>query len=70
MAQGGQVWTLQGVASQAPRLGRDWGLGDSIRLAVDHSPRHPAGTDFAARCWAWELDPAADNVRPILVEES
>ncbi|MFE9432843.1 hypothetical protein [Streptomyces sp. NPDC006640] len=70
MAQGAQVWTLQGVASQSPRLGRDWGLGDSIHLAVDHSPRHPAGTDFVARCWSWELDPGADRVRPILVEES
>ena len=70
MAQGAQVWTLQGVASQAPRLGRDWGLGDSVRLAVDHSERHPNGTDFVARCWSWELDPGADRVRPILVEES
>jgi len=70
MAQGAQVWTLQGVASQAPRLGQDWGLGDSIRLAVDHSPRHPAGMDFVARCWAWELEPGSDRIRPILVEAS
>jgi len=70
MAQGGQVWTLQGVASQAPRLGQDWGLGDSVRLAVDHSPRHPDGIDFVARCWAWELEPGSDRIRPILVEES
>jgi hypothetical protein len=70
MAQGAQVWTLQGVASQAPRLGRDWGLGDSVRLAVDHSQRHPNGIDFVARCWSWELEPGSDRVRPILVEES
>jgi hypothetical protein len=69
MAQGAHVWTVQAVASQAPRLGRDWGLGDSITLAVDHSPRHPQGSSVTARCWAWELDAGADRVRPILVEE-
>jgi hypothetical protein len=70
MAQGAQVWTVDAVASQAPRLGRDWGLGDTIRLAVDHSPRHPAGIDVTARAWAWELDVGGDTVKPILVEET
>ncbi|MGW8703318.1 hypothetical protein ACWGOK_41510, partial [Streptomyces eurythermus] len=69
MAAGGQAWTLEAIASQAPRLGQDWGLGDSIHLAVDSSPRHPRGTDVTARCWAWELDAGADRVRPILVQE-
>ncbi|MEU9436608.1 hypothetical protein [Streptomyces sp. NPDC048252] len=69
MAQGGQVWTMQAVASQAPRLGTSWGLGDSIRLSVERSRRHPAGTEVVARCWAWELDPSSDSVKPILVEE-
>jgi len=69
MAQGGQVWTLDAVASRSPRLGRDWGLGDTIHLAVERSPRHPQGADAVARCWSWELDPGADRVRPILVEE-
>ncbi|MFJ2162355.1 hypothetical protein [Streptomyces sp. NPDC087856] len=69
MAQGAQVWTVEAVASQAPRLGRDWALGDSITLAVQRSPRHPRGTSVTARCWAWELDAGADKVRPILVEE-
>ncbi|MFJ8109997.1 hypothetical protein [Streptomyces sp. NPDC096132] len=69
MAEGAQVWTVQAVASRAPRLGSDWGLGDSVRLSVTTSPRHPAGVETVARCWAWELDPAADRVRPILVEE-
>ncbi|MEU3252873.1 hypothetical protein [Streptomyces sp. NPDC006997] len=69
MAPGAQVWTVQGVASRSPRLGTDWGLGDTVRLAVADSPRHPAGADVVARCWAWELDPGADRVRPILVED-
>jgi hypothetical protein len=69
MAQGGQVWTLDAVASRSPRLGQDWGLGDTIHLAVEESPRHPQGASVTARCWAWELDAGADRVRPILVEE-
>lgn len=70
MAQGAQVWTVEAVASQAPRLGEGWGLGDSVTLAVDRSPSHPKGTSVTARCWSWELDAGADRVRPILVEES
>lgn len=69
MNQGGQVWSVQAVASRAPRVGTDWGLGDCIHVAVDHSRRHPTGHDVVARCWSWELDAGADTIRPILVEE-
>ncbi|MGM9380350.1 hypothetical protein [Streptomyces antibioticus] len=69
MAEGAKVWTVQAVASRAPRLGDAWALGDSVRLSVTSSPRHPAGADVVARCWAWELEPDADRIRPILVEE-
>jgi hypothetical protein len=64
------VWSIEAVASVAPRLGSDWALGDSVHLAVQQSPRHPQGVDVVARCWSWELDPGSDKVRPILVEES
>ncbi|MEU5442774.1 MULTISPECIES: hypothetical protein [Streptomyces] len=69
MARGARVWTMQAVASRAPRLGRDWGLGDSVRLSVEKSNRHPTGAEIVARCWSWELDAGSDTVRPILVEE-
>jgi hypothetical protein len=69
MAQGAQAWTLNATASQAPRLGRDWGLGDTVRLTVETSPRHFSGADIAARCWSWELDASADKVTPILLED-
>lgn len=69
MRTGARVWTVEATASRAPRLGRDWGIGDSIRLAIERSPRHPQGVDLAARVWSWELDPGADMIRPILVEE-
>lgn len=70
MATGGQVWSIEAVASISPRLGQAWALGDNIHLAIETSPRHPQGADMVARCWAWELDPGSDRVRPILVEES
>ncbi|MGW1930689.1 hypothetical protein [Streptomyces sp. NPDC001919] len=69
MKTGAQVWTVEAVASQAPRLGRDWGIGDSIRVAVDSSPRHPDGAEIVARAWSWELDAAADRIVPVLIEE-
>lgn len=68
MKTGAAVWTAEATASRAPRLGRDWALGDTVRVTVQASPRHPSGVDTVARAWAWELDPAADRVRPILVE--
>ena len=71
MRTGSRAWTLQAAASVAPRLGIDWALGDSITLAVaaGTSPRHPAGVLVTARAWGWELDPAADKVTPILLED-
>lgn len=69
MRTGSQVWSVEASASRAPRLGTDWGLGDTIRVSVEGSPRHPAGADIAARAWSWSLDAAADKVTPILVEE-
>ncbi|MCD2461983.1 hypothetical protein MBT42_00220 [Streptomyces sp. MBT42] len=69
MRTGARVWSVEAVASQAPRLGRDWGIGDSIRVAVDSSPRHPGGAEIVARAWSWELDAAADRIVPVLIEE-
>jgi hypothetical protein len=69
MQEGARVWTVEAVASRAPRIGRDFAIGDTVRIAVETSPGHPAGADVVARCWSWELDPSGDKVRPILVEE-
>lgn len=69
MAQGAQVWTVQGIASKSPRLGSDFALGDSVGISVQKSRRHPGGATTVARCWAWELDAGADRIRPILVED-
>ncbi|GAA0719819.1 hypothetical protein Drose_06115 [Dactylosporangium roseum] len=70
MRAGAQVWTVNAVASTAPRLGRDWGLGDTVGLHVITSPRHRGGVMVTARAWGWEWDPAADRVSPILLQEA
>ncbi|MFJ3878076.1 hypothetical protein ACIPW5_11510 [Streptomyces sp. NPDC090077] len=70
MRGGAQAWTVQAVASQAPRLGITWGLGDYLTVAIARSPRHPSGRTVTARAYAWELDPAADRISPILLEDS
>ncbi|MFE6866003.1 hypothetical protein ACFVFS_05565 [Kitasatospora sp. NPDC057692] len=70
MGTGSRSWSLQAEASRAPRLGSTWGLGDSVRLAVEYSPRHPRGVDVVARAWGWTLDPAADRLAPILLEDA
>ncbi|MFF7991777.1 hypothetical protein ACFZDG_18530 [Kitasatospora xanthocidica] len=69
MGTGSRAWTVQAVASRAPRVGTAWGLGDSVRLSVASSPRHPAGVDVVARTYGWDLDPAGDRVSPILLED-
>ncbi|MFJ2259466.1 hypothetical protein ACIOKD_14190 [Streptomyces sp. NPDC087844] len=69
MKTGAQVWIVEAVASQAPRLGRDWGIGDSVRVVIDSSPRHPEGAEVVARAWSWELDAAANRITPILIQE-
>jgi len=69
MQTGSNVWTCTAKVAAAPRLGRDWGLGDTVQISVSKSPRHPQGAEVVARAWAWELEPAADVLRPILVQE-
>lgn len=69
MRTGSRAWTVEAVASRAPRLGTDWALGDSIRVQVERSPRHPAGSETVARAYAWTLDPGADRVTPTLLED-
>jgi hypothetical protein len=65
---GTRTWTVDAVASRAPRLGRDWGLGDSVHVQIGYSPRHPRGAETVSRAYAWRLDPAADRITPVLVE--
>lgn len=75
MAAGTSIWTLDAAASQAPRVGTDWGLGDAVTLQVDPSPGrdgqmiapgHPAGVDVNLRALGWSLDFAGNKLSPVL----
>lgn len=66
---GTRAWTVYGVASASPRLARDWALGDNVRVQIVSSQRHPRGADVTARAYGWELDPTADRLSPILLED-
>ncbi|MGW3321154.1 hypothetical protein [Streptomyces virginiae] len=70
MGTGSRAWALEAVASQAPRLGVDWVLGDSIRVDVTNSPRHPAGAQTIARAYAWSLDVSSNRLTPTLLEDA
>ena len=69
MGTGSRAWALETVASQAPRLGVDWILGDSIRVQVTESPRHPDGIETIARAYAWSLDVGSNQLIPTLLED-
>ena len=69
MGTGSRAWALEAVASQAPRLGVDWVLGDSIRVQVTRSPRHPEGIETIARAYAWSLDVGSNQLIPTLLED-
>ncbi|MGW4505684.1 hypothetical protein ACWENO_13695 [Streptomyces sp. NPDC004436] len=66
---GSRSWTVSATASRAPRVGADWGLGDSVSVQITRSPRHPNGASVVARAYGWELNVAGDVVSPILLEE-
>ncbi|MFE2164897.1 hypothetical protein ACFXB3_07455 [Streptomyces sp. NPDC059447] len=69
MGTGSKAWSLEAVASRAPRLGVDWVLGDSVGVDVTSSPRHPDGVQLVSRAFAWSLDVGTDRVVPILLED-
>lgn len=71
MRTGAVAWTVEAAASEAPRLGTDWALGDTIGLHIDPGagPGHPDGVAVTARAFAWQLDPTNNKITPILVED-
>lgn len=72
MGPGSSVWTIVADANQAPHVGIDWGLGDSIGLLVETSLGHPDGASVSARAYGWDLDTSGTTptVSPILIEGS
>jgi len=74
MANGARTLSLMAALSEAPRLGRDWALGDDVGFVVggvdstgrDTVPAFPGGLSGSARCIGWEMTlPAAGVVGTI-----
>lgn len=73
MAAGTSVWTVDANAGTAPRVGSDFGLGDSVALLVQPTqadgtvvaPGHPDGVDQMLRVLGWTLDFAAQKLTPV-----
>lgn len=71
LLQGGsRAWTLAAATAAAPRVGRDWGLGDSVAIDIESSPRHPDGVTAVARVYGWDISATGDQVTPILLEDA
>jgi hypothetical protein len=54
MKDGSLALTLTANREEAPKLGRDWFLGDDIGFSID-APEFPGGISGTARCVGWEL---------------
>lgn len=69
MKDGQQAITCTAPIAKAPRLGRDWVLGDDIAIMVrgeEFSDFGPDGLDATSRAYGWQLDPRAETISPIL----
>ena len=78
MASGSRSLSLTAVWDDAPRLGRDWFIGDDIgyvlggldSAGVDTVPAFPGGLSGVARAWGWGIDlDEPVTISPILVLE-
>jgi hypothetical protein len=54
MKDGSLALTLTASREEAPKLGRDWNLGDNIGFSIE-APEFPGGLVGTARCVGWEL---------------
>lgn len=54
MKDGTLALTLTANREEAPKLGRDWNIGDDIGFSIE-APEFPGGLVGTARCVGWEL---------------
>ncbi|MDQ5862164.1 MAG: hypothetical protein M3536_07875 [Actinomycetota bacterium] len=54
MKDGSLALTLTANRKEAPKLGRDWSIGDDIGFSIE-APEFPGGLVGTARCVGWEL---------------
>jgi len=69
MAGGARTLSLAAVITEAPRLGRDWWIGDDVGYRIQ-APAFPEGLEGVARCIGWEIDlTGVPTVAPVLEME-
>lgn len=68
LATGTNTLSLTARTSVAPVIGVDWNQGYDIEADVT-SERHPDGFKLIGRCIGYEVDPRADTVTPVLLDE-
>lgn len=66
---GTEVWEFVLNLDTAPRVGREWDIGDTVTFKVAPSANDPVGGTFSGRVLAWELDVAANTITPTLAQE-
>lgn len=67
MMHGVELWEITSPLQQWPRPGMDAGLGDWAAWYAK-GPRHPHGVEGAGRVIGWDLDAAAANWTPKLLD--
>lgn len=78
MAAGTSTWTVTANAAAAPRVGTDFGLGDSVTLLVQPTapdgtviaPGHPDGVNQVMRALGWTMDFATQTLTPVFAGAS
>lgn len=71
MVGGARALSLTAVLDDAPRLGRDWWIGDDVGYRVE-APAFPDGLSGTARAIGWQMDLPQDGpttITPVLAAD-
>lgn len=64
MSHGSQAVSFSAEVGSAPRLGRDWFIGDDVGFDIE-APSFPDGLTGTARATGWQLDTPTDGIATI-----
>lgn len=66
LGEGQSALTLKCAITNETQYGNLWRIGDDVEAVLEDSAQFPGGLDIVARTVAYELDPAARTISPIL----
>ena len=70
LGEGQNSLTLTCAITEQTRYGNLWRAGDDVEAALDPSVQFPGGVDVVARAVAYEVDPQAGTISPILATDA